>query len=299
MSSATRVRPAGLAVAASSAAGARLRASLRFARVQPFVAACMLVLAVLVVSAIAPGLLAPDSPTAMAITSPRTPPSAAHLFGTDQFGRDILSRVIHGVRLSLSIGVLSTLLGVVVGGSIGLVFGFLGGLSDAFAMRVVDVMLAFPSVLLALTIVAVSGPSLVNLILAIGIASVPEYARIVRGQVLSIRERPFMEAAIAAGTRRSGLLLTHVLPNVLSPVLVVATLGIGFAMLAGASLSFIGLGPQPPSPEWGAMLSDGRSYLQDSWWIGVFPGLAILITVVAINVVGQWLQVRLDPKRLS
>jgi peptide/nickel transport system permease protein len=176
----------------------------------------MLVLAVLVVSAIAPGLLAPDSPTAMAITSPRTPPSAAHLFGTDQFGRDILSRVIHGVRLSLSIGVLSTLLGVVVGGSIGLVFGFLGGLSDAFAMRVVDVMLAFPSVLLALTIVAVSGPSLVNLILAIGIASVPEYARIVRGQVLSIRERPFMEAAIAAGTRRSGLLLTHVLPKTCS-----------------------------------------------------------------------------------
>lgn len=269
----------------------------RFAGAEPLVGLCFVLLVLLAACVVAPGILAPRDPTESVLSSARQGPSMSHPFGTDGLGRDVLSRVIYGARISLAMGVLATLLGAVAGGLLGLVAGYLGGIVDTIAMRIVDVMLAFPGILLAMAIIAARGRGTGNLILAIGIGAVPGYARLMRGQVLALRRRPFIEAAVASGAGTWRLMLRHVLPNVLSPILVLATIGIGFALLAGSSLSFIGLGPQPPSPEWGAMLSDGRNYLNDAWWIGTFPGLAIFLTVVAVNVVGQWLRERFDPKR--
>ncbi|HET8523164.1 MAG TPA: ABC transporter permease [Thermomicrobiales bacterium] len=229
----------------------------------------------------------------------RKGPSVVHPFGTDALGRDVLSRVIYGTRISLEIGVVSTLIGAALGGAVGLTAGFSGGIVDAVIMRFVDVMMAFPGVLLAMAIIAARGRGVTNLLIAIGIGSIPSYARLVRGQVLTVRERPYIEASLAAGAGPLRLMGRHILPNIVSPVMVLATIGIGFSLLAGSSLSFIGLGAQPPSPEWGAMLSDGRSFLNDAWWIATFPGLAIFFTVVAINVTGQWLRERFDPKRTA
>jgi peptide/nickel transport system permease protein len=246
---------------------------------------------------VAPGLVAPSDPTAGNLQEVRLGPSRSHPFGTDQLGRDVLSRVVHGTRISLAVGVLATLVGVALGGLLGLVAGFSSGIVDTLAMRLVDVMLAFPGVLLAMAIVAARGTGIDNLVIAIGIASIPGYARLVRGQALTVRRRPYVEAARAAGAGPTRLMVRHVLPNIVSPVIVLATVGIGFSLLAGSSLSFIGLGAQPPSPEWGAMLADGRSFLDDAWWIATFPGLAIFLTVVAVNVTGQWLRERFDPRR--
>jgi peptide/nickel transport system permease protein len=268
----------------------------RFARTEPFVGACLLFFVVLAVCALVPRLVAPFDPTVGQLSEVREAPSAMHPFGTDALGRDVLSRVLHGTRISLEVGVLSTLVGVALGGLLGLVAGFSGGAIDVAAMRLVDVMLAFPGVLLAMAIIAARGTGIGNLVIAIGIASIPGYARLVRGQVLTVRQRPYVEAARAAGARPLRLMFRHLLPNIVSPVIVLATIGIGFSLLAGSSLSFIGLGAQPPSPEWGAMLSDGRSYLNDAWWIATFPGLAIFLTVIAVNVTGQWLRERFDPK---
>jgi peptide/nickel transport system permease protein len=224
-------------------------------------------------------------------------PSRAHPFGTDALGRDVLSRIIYGARISLQVSLLATLVGAALGSLVGLIAGYFGGWVDAVMMRLVDVMLAFPGVLLAMAIIAARGPGTSNLVLAIGIASIPGYARLLRGQVLALRKRPFVEASYAVGAGPARLMFRHILPNAISPVIVLATVGIGFALLAASSLSFIGLGAQPPSPEWGAMLADGRSFLKDAWWIGTFPGVAIFLTVVSINVVGQWLRERTDPRR--
>jgi peptide/nickel transport system permease protein len=269
----------------------------RFARREPFVAVSLLLFLLLALCTLAPGQVATADPTDGELSEVRQSPSLAHPFGTDALGRDVFSRVIHGTRISLEVGLLATLLGVALGGLLGLVAGFAGGFVDILAMRLVDVMLAFPGVLLAMAIIAARGRGIGNLVLAIGIASIPGYARLVRGQVLTVRQRPYVEAARAAGARPARLMFRHVLPNIVSPVIVLATIGIGFSLLAGSSLSFIGLGAQPPSPEWGAMLSDGRSFLNDAWWIATFPGLAIFLTVVAVNVTGQWLRERVDPKR--
>jgi peptide/nickel transport system permease protein len=268
----------------------------RFARAEPFVTVCLLYFLVLAVCALTPALVAPFDPTSGQLGEVRQAPGPTHPFGTDALGRDVLSRVIHGSRISVEVGVLSTLLGVALGGVLGLVAGFAGGIVDAVAMRLVDVMLAFPGVLLAMAIVAARGTGIGNLVIAIGIGSIPGYARLVRGQVLTVRTRPFVEAARAAGAGPLRLMVRHVVPNVVSPVVVLATVGFGFSLLAGSSLSFIGLGAQPPSPEWGAMLADGRSYLKDAWWIGTFPGLAIFLTVVAVNITGRWLRERFDPR---
>lgn len=273
------------------------RRGVRFVGTEPLVGFCLVLLLLLALCVVAPSVLAPHDPTSSELMSARQGPSVAHLFGTDGLGRDVLSRVIYGARISLAVGVLSTLLGAVIGGVLGLVAGYAGGVVDSVAMRLVDVMLAFPGILLAMAIIAARGRGTGNLILAIGIGAVPGYARLMRGQVLALRRRPFIEAAVASGVGNGRLMVRHVLPNVMSPILVLATIGIGFALLAGSSLSFIGLGPQPPSPEWGAMLADGRNYLNDAWWIGTFPGLALFVTVVAVNVVGQWLRERFDPKR--
>jgi peptide/nickel transport system permease protein len=249
-------------------------------------------LAIVVACAVWPGLIATHEPTATQLGDVGLGPSRSHWFGTDQLGRDIYSRVVYGARLSLLIGVVSTAIGASIGGLIGLFAGYAGGLVDLVLMRLADVMLAFPGILLALAIIAARGPSTTNVVLAIAIGAVPEYARLMRGQVLSIRERPFMEAAVAAGSRWYVLVFRHLLPNAISPLLVLATVGLGIAILAASGLSFLGLGPQPPNAEWGLMLADARDFAGEFWWMSVFPGLAIVGTVVSVNVVGQWLRGR-------
>jgi peptide/nickel transport system permease protein len=278
---------------------ARATRFFRFVRTEPFVAACLGLFVILAICTILPGLVAPSDPATGQLSIVRKGPSFAHPFGTDALGRDVLSRVIYGTRISLEIGVVSTLLGAALGGLVGLVAGFSGGIIDSLIMRFVDVMMAFPGILLAMAIIAARGRGVTNLLIAIGIGSIPSYARLVRGQVLTVRRRPYIEASLAGGAGPTRLMVRHILPNILSPVMVLATIGIGFSLLAGSSLSFIGLGAQPPSPEWGAMLADGRSFLNDAWWIATFPGLAIFFTVVAINVTGQWLRERFDPKRTT
>ena len=224
------------------------------------------------------------------------PPSAEHWLGTDQFGRDIFSRILYGARISLRIGLVSVGIAIALGGFLGLVSGFYGGWLDQVISRFVDLLLAFPGILLALVIVSVIGPSLTNVMIAVGISATPTYARVVRGSVLAARENVYVEAAHALGAGDRRVLARHVLPNVLAPVIVLATLGVAGAILTGAALSFLGLGAAPPTPEWGAMLSEGRNYMRLAWWISTFPGLAIMIAVLATNLFGDGLRDALDPR---
>jgi peptide/nickel transport system permease protein len=223
-------------------------------------------------------------------------PGARFVLGSDQFGRDVASRVLHGARVSLLVGVISVSIAVGFGAPIGLVSGYYGGRLDALIMRVMDVMLAFPGILLALAIVSVLSPGLGNVMIAVGLSAVPGYARLVRATVLSAREHLYVEAARALGGRDGGILVRDILPNVVAPLIVTATLGLGGAILSAAALSFLGLGSQPPQPEWGRMLSEGRDYLREAWWISTFPGLGILLTVLAMNLVGDGLRDVLDPR---
>ena len=232
-------------------------------------------------------------------TAPREalqPPGAQFVLGSDQFGRDVASRVLHGARVSLLVGVISVSIAVGLGAPIGLVSGYYGGRLDALIMRVIDVMLAFPGILLALAIVSVLSPGLGNVMIAVGLSAVPGYARLVRATVLSAREHLYVEAARALGGRDGAILVRDILPNVVAPLIVTATLGLGGAILSAAALSFLGLGSQPPQPEWGRMLSEGRDYLREAWWISTFPGLGILLTVLAMNLVGDGLRDVLDPR---
>jgi ABC-type dipeptide/oligopeptide/nickel transport system permease subunit len=241
--------------------------------------------------------IAPYDPYDQDLSSALSPPSAEHLFGADQYGRDVLSRVIYGTRTALIAIVVADGLALVVGGTFGLVAGFAGGRVDTAVMRLVDVLLAFPYLLLALIIVAALGPSLTNSILAIGIIYTPQYARLMRGQVLAVQSADFVWAARSVGARPLRVMLRHVLPNSLSPVLVMATLQAGAVVVETAGLSFLGLGAQPPSPDWGALLADGHGYFLTAWWIATFPGLAIFMVVVGFNLVGDALRDQLDPRR--
>lgn len=255
------------------------------------------ILALLAIAAIAAPLLAPFDPikvTDNALFSPGVP----YLIGTDQYGRDILSRILYGARISLFIGLISVGIAASVGVVVGLVAGYYGGWVDALLMWLINVMLAVPGILLALAIVTIRGePSLVNLMVAVGISGVPTYARLVRGSVLAAKENLYVDAARVIGAPTRLILFRHLLPNVIAPVIVATTLGTGTAILAAASLSFLGLGSQPPSPEWGRMLSEGRGYLRDQWWISTGPGLAIMLTVLAMNLVGDGLRDALDPRQ--
>jgi peptide/nickel transport system permease protein len=220
----------------------------------------------------------------------------AHPLGTDHLGRDILARIIHGSRIALSVGLAAVMVSGLLGMSIGLIAGYFGGRVDDFFMRLADIQLAFPFILLAIAVIGVLGPSLRNIIIVIGVSSWVVYARVVRGEVLSIREREFVQAAIALGSRDARILWRHVLPNTFTPWLVVATLDMARVIVIESALSFLGLGVQPPTPTWGGMLADGRVYLSTAWWLATFPGLAILITVLGINLLGDGLRDTLDPR---
>jgi peptide/nickel transport system permease protein len=242
-------------------------------------------------------LVAPYDPDNQDLVNSLSPPSVEHLFGTDQYGRDMTSRVIYGTRTALLAVVVADGLALVLGCGMGLVAGFMGGYVDPIIMRVVDVMLAFPYLLLALIIVAALGPGLTHSMIAIGIVYTPRYARVIRGQVLAVRSMDFIRAARAGGASRTRIMLLHVLPNSFSPILAMATLQAGSVVLETAGLSFLGLGAQPPSPDWGALLADGQSYFLSAWWIATFPGLAIFCVVLGFNLLGDALRDHFDPRR--
>lgn len=221
-------------------------------------------------------------------------PGDGTLLGTDQYGRSLVGLLVHGARDSVLIGIVSVVVGLLIGGAIGLIAGFGGGIVDTLLMRIVDVLLCFPGILLALIVSAALGASLRNVIIAVAIGQVPEYARVMRGQVLAVRNRLFVEAASATGVRPRRIVFRHVLPNALAPVIVVATLGVGHAIVSGATLSFLGVGPQGGIPDWGRLLASGGSYMATAWWISTFPGLVVTVVVVAVNIVGDWLRDRMD-----
>ncbi|WP_325346900.1 ABC transporter permease [Xylophilus sp.] len=255
------------------------------------------VLAAVAACALAPGWIALYSPTEMHGDAVLKAPGAAHWFGTDQFGRDVFSLVVHGARQSLLIGLAAVLVGCACGVSLGILAGYAGGWFDALAMRFIDVWMAIPNLLLAIALATALPPSLLNTVLAISIASVPRYTRVLRGQALTIRHRAFVEAARTAGASHFAILRGHILPHCVAPILVMATLGIGGAILAGSSLSFLGLGVNDESPDWGYLLTQGRGYLTVAWWIVTFPGLAITALVIAVNLLGDALRRRLDPRQ--
>ena len=246
--------------------------------------------------AFAAPLIAPADPMAQALYNRLSPPTFEHPFGTDDFGRDILSRVIYGARISLRVGVFAVLIALILGTCIGVVAGYWGGWIDQILMRLMDLLLAFPSILLAIGIVAILGPGLENAMLAVGIVAMPQYARLVRASVLTVRETDYVMAARALGASDWRILCVAVLPNCLAPLIVQATLGLATAILDAAGLSFLGLGAQPPTPEWGAMLSQGRELIVRAPWVLTFPGGAIFFTVLAFNLVGDGLRDALDPK---
>ena len=223
-------------------------------------------------------------------------PSMEHWCGTDEFGRDIFARLVHGSRVSLVVGLISVSISLLMGGALGAIAGYYGGRVDNVIMRIMDIFLAVPSILLAMTIVAALGTSLINVMLAIGVSGIPGYARIVRASVMSIKDQEFVEAPRAIGAKSPTTIFREILPNCLAPIIVQATLSVAGAILSTASLSFIGLGVQPPSPEWGAMLSGGRNYLRDALHLTLFPGLAIVITILALNLLGDGLRDALDPR---
>ena len=253
---------------------------------------CLLVL-VLIVAA---PLIAPYDPDAIALTARLLPPTGAHWFGTDEVGRDIFSRVIYGARASCGSGfaivALSTLIGVLVGCFSGIV----GGRTDTAIMRLMDVLLGLPALILAMALAAALGPSLFNAMLAVAIVRIPAYVRLARGQTLSLRAKYYVKAARTFGASPLHILRWHILPNAMSPIVVQATMDLGNTILIAAALSFIGLGAQPPTSEWGAMVSSGRNYFLDQWWYATFPGLAILVAAIGFNLVGDGLRDLLDPK---
>lgn len=254
------------------------------------------VLALLILLAIFAPLLSSYDPTAVALRTRLQAPSAAHFFGTDEFGRDILTRVFYGARISLPVGLIALVIGASLGTLVGLIAGFYGKVMDAVLMWIVDVMLAFPGLLLALLVVAILGVDLRNVMIAVGASMIPRFARLVRGTVLSAKENLYVDAARAIGVPERQILVRHVLPNIISPVIILSTLSLGVAILTAAGLSFVGLGAKPPSPEWGTMIAEGRQFLQHQWWVGTFPGVAILLTVLAVNLIGDGLRDALDPR---
>jgi peptide/nickel transport system permease protein len=259
----------------------------------------LVVLLLLIVTAVLGRVLAPYGENEVDVLGRLQAPSLDHPFGTDELGRDVLSRVLVAARTSLVVGLVSVGIALTAGVTLGLVAGFYGRWVDDVVMRAMDVMFAFPAILLALAILAVLGPGTTNVMIAIGVVYTPIFARITRGSVLSVREEVYVRAARSLGVGDLRLLRLHILPNVLAPIIVQTSLSLAFAILSEAALSFLGLGVQPPDPSWGRMLFEGRGFVQQAWWMGVFPGAAIFLTVLAFNVVGDALRDALDPRQRS
>jgi len=272
------------------------RRALRRIRKNRLAVAGFAITGILILLAILAPTIAPYSPTKMSLPDRLSPPSASHPFGTDDAGRDILSRVIYGSRITLRICIMVVGLTLAIGTMLGIVSGYIGGWVDEFIMRLNDVFLAFPALILAMAIAAALGPSLENAIIAMVVIWWPRYARVARGQVLAIREIDYVTSARALGATSFRIMVHHILPNCVSPIVVQATLDLGEVVLTAATLSFIGFGAQPPAPEWGAMISVGRNFLRDYWWYPTFPGLAILVTVMGFNLLGDAVRDLLDPR---
>ncbi|MBX5446181.1 ABC transporter permease [Sphaerobacter sp.] len=256
----------------------------------------VVVFVVILLMAVGAPWLAPFDPVKLNPIDSLQPPSARHWMGTDQFGRDVLSRVIYGSRTSVAMGFVAVAISVTAGSVLGLISGYYLGAADMVVMRLVDVMLAFPGILLALVIIAILGPNLVSAMIAVGISGMPVFIRVVRGSVLTLRETEYIEAARVIGCRNARIIARHILPNALAPIIVLATLGIPSAIISGAALSFLGLGIKPPTPDWGAMLSNGKDFVSSAWWLTTFPGIALLLLVMAINLFGDGLRDALDPR---
>ncbi len=267
----------------------------RFARNKLAMAGAGTVMALLLVAVFAP-LLAPFEPTMINIDNILSPPGGEHMFGTDDLGRDVLSRMIYGSRISLSVGFVAVGISVCIGIVIGSLAGFFGGKVDAVLMRFVDVMLTFPTFFLILAVIAIVGPSIYMIMIIIGFTSWMDVSRLVRAEFLSLKERDFVLAARASGASNGRIIFRHILPNALSPVFVAATFGVAGAILVESGLSFLGLGVQPPDASWGNILTTGKNYIEVAWWLSLYPGLSILITVLSYNLIGEGLRDALDPR---
>lgn len=255
-----------------------------------------IVLVLIVLTALFAPMITPEDPIQQNYTHVLLAPSSAHIFGTDQFGRDVLSRVVIGSRQSLAVAAIAIAIAASFGTILGLLSGFFGGWVDTIIQRLIDVQLAFPGILFAMAVVAVLGPGLRNAMIAVGISLIPNYARMVRGSVLSQKEHVFVEAARACGAGNARIVFRHILPNIFGPIMVLSTISIAWAILIGSSLSFLGLGAQLPNPEWGLDLAMARDYLREAWWMSTFPGIAIMATVVSVNLIGEGLRDALDPR---
>ncbi len=267
----------------------------RLMMARPLAVVGAIIALIFVLAALVGPLVMPHDPDTIFYTAVLSPPSKTFPFGTDDTGHDILSRVIAGSRISLAVGLVSVGIAMIGGSLLGLLAGYLGGWVDQLIMRFMDIMLAFPDILLAIVIIAILGPGLGNVMIAVGIGAIPVYTRTVRASVLSVREQDFVEAARALGVSSWRIMTVHILRNVTAPIIVLATLGVGLAILTAAGLSFVGLGAQPPTPEWGDMLNESQNYLQQAWWMAAFPGAAITITVIGLNLLGDGLRDVLDP----
>ncbi len=254
---------------------------------------CLLLFLLLLTAVFAPQLAKTDPNEADPLNT-FVPPGKDHWMGTDNIGRDIWSRFCYGGRVSLLIGVIAMVIGTILGSVIGVIAGFYGSWADSVLSWMTEVLMAFPGMLLALTIMAILGPGLANVMVAVGISSIPQYMRLARSSVMKAREMDYIEAARCIGCSDMRVLFIHILPNILRPIIVLSTLGIGSAILEGASLSFLGLGAQPMTPEWGAMLSSGRQFLRNAWWVSVFPGLGVFLVILSINFIGEGLGEILD-----
>lgn len=248
-----------------------------------------------IATALAAPVLAPHNPNEIS-RDRRAAPTMAHPFGTDELGRDVLSRVIYGARVSLRVGLIAVGIAGIFGSFLGISAAYFGSWLDTIIMRIMDIMLAFPGILLAIAIVAILGPSLFNVMIAVGIEAIPVYTRTARASALVVRDLDYVVGAQAAGSGNARILFRHILPNIMAPLIVLASIGVAGAILAAAGLSYLGLGAQPPTAEWGAMLSSSRNFLRDSWWMATFPGCAIMIVVLALNLFGDGLRDILDPR---
>ncbi|MBI4319543.1 MAG: ABC transporter permease [Chloroflexi bacterium] len=265
-------------------------------RRDPTTVAGVVIVGLLALLVLFPNWLAPASPTDMVVRDRLSPPTLQHPFGTDQFGRDLYSRVVHGARISLLAGAVTVALAALIGTTLGGIAGYAGGRVEMLLMRLTDLFLAFPFLIIALAIAAVLGRSITNAVLGLALVWWAQYARLIRGQVLSLKERPYIEAARVVGATDHRILVRHILPGTVSPLLVKSSLDVGQAVLATASMSFLGLGAAPPSPEWGALITDARHYLQDAWWYITFPGLAMIVAVLGFNLLGDAIRDLLDPR---